>query len=1121
MKSFKVLMILCGVLIAGCAVPLGEDYLITRDGAVGSAHITDYNLQNYVPVPKPDERPVFLVNDRGDLEMSVVWKDENGTEAAIDTFAAHTVYKAEITITPKPGYSFYSTPFAYPSGKVRAQIDDLGDPVRTVTVTYNNSDDWNITFITDYNLQNYVPIPLATERLVREVDTRADMRVQATWQEKTSTGFADILLDPFAFALGGIYKADIRLTAKEGYRFIEGEKFTYPDGPEPSLPLIDDSSTTRRFVVIYLPTMSPTVISDLNLTAYIPNPIGGSAPVVSFAGTQYTGTVSWKITNTQAVLTGPFQSGTAYTAELILKPSAMYTLTGVGSNAFIHTGAETIANLAGSGSVTIIFPPSAEAGSPTVVYDTNLTGYLPKPVNGVTPVTGITGAQYSGTVAWSPAHSTFQLGQAYTASLALNAAPGFTFTGVGQNVFSHNDAPGTVTNSANSGTVTIVFPAARPPSNSVLSFGPPDNEDSALALLKERSAASNQVVIDLPAGSEDVAYSATLLPYATSPALVVIDGHGRTLKKTSLGSLITVGGGVILTLQNITLEGPGPNTENNAPLITVLSGGKLILGTNAVLSGNETSSTAGGVAVNGGTLIMNPGSVIKKMKALRAGGILISGNGMVIMSGGTIGGTDPNDGNSVSAYYSGGGVLINGGSFNMYGGSILSNKAEGSSFSECAGGVALVHFPGVGGMIKSEFTFNGGTIKGNTAAGEHSGGGVGAFGTAGSSITISGTAVIEGNTVTRASSGGGVCINQNLSTLTIEGGTITGNIARGSDSGGGVYNNGQYFSLYGGTITGNTAQESNSGGGIYIDNGTATEPFNILGGTITGNTAQGPNSGGGIYSKGRTQINGPAVTIEGNIAKGASSGGGIYIDNGTTEADPFNILAGTIKGNSAEGASSGGGIYVREYAFAKMGTGAVIKGNTATGSNSGGAVYIHYIHITSTTQRGVFEMTGGTIGGTGSGDGNTAAEGANGVYATGQFKLTGGVITGNTEGTNKYGVYVAGHDVNRLDNFMISAGGKVDPGAASAGYPGNVVFLKYYAANAYFLIKVGGELSIGSSIVANIYTDPPPTPDVHLLYSFQDDWITGQNARFLVNGVLHKISGGTTNNNIDWYGDYQ
>ncbi|MDR2629834.1 MAG: carbohydrate-binding domain-containing protein [Spirochaetaceae bacterium] len=1052
MKGFMVLMILWALLVAACAIPLGEDYIITRDGAAGLTYITDYNLQTYVPIPAARQRPVTLVNDREDLEMRVVWKDEAGAAIPLpfDAFAANTVYRAEIKIVPKPGYGFYSTPFVYPIGKISVQIDDLGDSARTVTVTYNNSDDWEITFITDYNLQSYVPIPLAGERPVRTIDTRTDVKIQATWYEEITPGnYQDLAPDPYVFTLGSVYRADIRLTAKPGYRFIPGRNFTYAD--DLTITPGETSSDVRRFELTYRPTVSSTVINDLNLTPYIAKPIGGGTPVMSFTGSQYSGIVNWKNTGTQEVLIGPFQPDTAYTAELALSPGSGYTFTGLGADAFIHSGAAAVTSPAGGGSVTLAFPPTAGAGSSTIVYDTILTRLLPKPVNGVTPVTAITGSQYSGTVAWTPADSTFHLGVNYTAVLTLTAAPGYTFTGIGPNVFSHGDAPGTVTNPPGSGTVTIAFSTARPPSYSVMNFGPPEETTSALALLKARSAANDQVFIELPPGSEPVPYGAALTHYVTSPATVIIDGHGRTLTKTSPGTLITVGANVILTLQNITLRG---HANNNAPLVTVQHGGKLILGSGAVLTGNDTDSDAGGIWVNGGTLIMNHGAMIKEMAALRAGGVLIDNGGDFILVDGTIGGTDPGDGNRVKPLYSGGGgVLVAGGFFDMYGGVIASNKAEAE---HSGGGVAV--------SGRGSFTHHAGTITKNTAHSPHSGGGVCAFwdsyfpGSA-VAVTIRGTAVIAGNTAWADESGGGLYDDSN-GELVIEGGTIRGNTSKGVSSGGGIYAE-TPLSMEGGLITENTAEGLASAGGIYA------QEFDYSGGTVSLNTAQEAHSGGGIYARIGGTLSGATVSIEGNRALEAHSAGGVYVGDNMV----FSIRRGAVKDNTAWGPASAGGIYVYgnaeiypEYSGAPI----TIKGNRAlwngavSGNESAGAIYV----AGGSNPGGRFGMAGGIIGGAAPGDANTAIIGANGVYVAGMFQLGYGEITGNT-GYDNYGVYVANTD---LEAFSLSEGAAVDPS--------NLVFLAEDA-----VINLSYHYTQGGATIANLacdnprsYTDYPSNP---------------------------------------------
>ena len=226
-------------------------------------------------------------------------------------------------------------------------------------------------------------------------------------------------------------------------------------------------------------------------------------------------------------------------------------------------------------------------------------------------------------------------------------------------------------------------------------------------------------------------------------------------------------------------------------------------------------------------------------------------------------------------------------------------------------------------------------------------------------------------------------------------GNIVGNEAKterdGVPEGGGVYvtDANSTFTMSGSaSIVGNTA---NNGGGVYVSKGN----FKMSGGTIggagegDGNTAQ---KGGGVYVTGTnstfTMNNG---SIVGNTA--TSSGGGVYVTGGT-----FTLNDGSIAGNEAT--KDGGGVYVigsilngivYPGTFTMEGS-ASIKGNTATGTadgNEGGGVYV--------AQYGVFTMSGGTIGGTGAGAGNTATDGGGVYVADGStFNMDNGNIVGNT-----------------------------------------------------------------------------------------------------------------------------
>ena len=196
---------------------------------------------------------------------------------------------------------------------------------------------------------------------------------------------------------------------------------------------------------------------------------------------------------------------------------------------------------------------------------------------------------------------------------------------------------------------------------------------------------------------------------------------------------------------------------------------------------------------------------------------------------------------------------------------------------------------------------------------------------------------------------------ENNVTLCLNGHKITA--ADGMDA---IYMTGVSFTLTDckgvGTIT---HASSKTGRGVYVSSGT----FNMYGGSITGNKAQDAQGrGGGVY---------------------------VYSGSGT-----FNMYGGSITGNRATG--DGGGVYKSGSNSSFNMYGGSITGNTA--NSYGGGVYV---------DGGGFTMSGGTIGGTKTGETNTATYGGGGVYAKANFEMTGGSITGN-ETNRGGGVYVTG-----------------------------------------------------------------------------------------------------------------
>jgi hypothetical protein len=156
--------------------------------------------------------------------------------------------------------------------------------------------------------------------------------------------------------------------------------------------------------------------------------------------------------------------------------------------------------------------------------------------------------------------------------------------------------------------------------------------------------------------------------------------------------------------------------------------------------------------------------------------------------------------------------------------------------------------------------------------------------------------VVTGNQ-TSDIAGGGVGVVGG--SLTMENSTVSGNIAGGSNFGGGVYlqsGSGAEATIRSSTISGN---EGGFGGGIYFDYSTSATLENS---TVYDNTSS--NEGGGVYHFGAP--GGPGLTVTGSTIthNRAIRGGGIASDGDPNNGQP--VLRNTIVfGNTADTADDG------------------------------------------------------------------------------------------------------------------------------------------------------------------------------------------------------------------------
>jgi hypothetical protein len=376
------------------------------------------------------------------------------------------------------------------------------------------------------------------------------------------------------------------------------------------------------------------------------------------------------------------------------------------------------------------------------------------------------------------------------------------------------------------------------------SFNVTDSATFAAALASIRSGNAGYFTItvkaDINLGLQDL----TLGGYKDKTIALKGDSTARAINLAGTGSLFTVGSGVTLELEGITLEGIGTSAGwNNASLINVQAYGQL--------------------NINEGAKIINNGFC---ETSAHGGGVYVGSNAALYMNGGEISGNVSVGSTSFDSYSCGGGVYVDsGGNFVMGGGKISDNYAGSDRTISRGGGVYLA-----GG---ASFTMNSGEISANSLDhnpnfADPSSEGMGVYAAAGASFTMN-NGEISGNVNSdRSGNGAGVW---SAGTFTMKGGKIQGNHF-GSD----------------------TNTSTGYGGGVYVDGGTFTKQ--------PGGAIYGSNADDALQNTARNDSRGHAVYVkEGGKKRNSTAGEGVTLDS--TKEDAAGGWIDPLPGNLSLGES--------------------------------------------------------------------------------------------------------------------------------------------------------------------------------------------------------------------------
>lgn len=417
-----------------------------------------------------------------------------------------------------------------------------------------------------------------------------------------------------------------------------------------------------------------------------------------------------------------------------------------------------------------------------------------------------------------------------------------------------------------------------------------------------------------------------------------------------------------LTLMNVVLQGTGtPVSSGDNGGVRIGWRSNLVVGSGAVIQ-KCSAGEGGGIFVQDGTVTLSGGTITQNISRGNGGGIDGSSWAEITLSSGIISGNTAGDNgggihlqrsnspanfiamNGASqvvdntATNNGGGIFIQDSSLMVGGTSQISRNNAG------------VDGGGVRG-VRSTIALNDTSVVGDNKA-EH---GAGISINSSNDNSSSSSVTLDGGTVSdnvAGDRGGGINVDHRYTTFTMKQGTVSGNRAK---TGGGIISSSNApITIQGGTIEKNVSLNS-GGGGILVETGS---PLTVTGGTITLNEAQG-GDGGGISAQGNNAVVLDNAVISNN--KTSSNGGGIAVVSNTLVSENSRFLNNTAIDN-------GGGIYLYNNASTSVPASTVVDIRTAditgnTAGNDGGGVYLENCNKVSLAGVGILQNDAGVDGG--------------------------------------------------------------------------------------------------------------------------------------------------------------
>jgi hypothetical protein len=484
--------------------------------------------------------PVDTVTATSQYTGNVYWEPSAGT------FAAATVYTATITLTPKSGYTLTGVSANFFTITGATSVTHLANSgVITAVFPATAKLSQSITFTDPADISYGIsPSSLsATSNSGLTVAftsaTSGVCTVSGTTVTIVSTGTCTINASQ---AGNSNYEAASQVSqsftiakASQSITFTDPADITYGQSPSS----LSATSTSTLTVAFTTATSAVCTVSGTTVTIVSAGTCTINANQAGDANYQAASQVSQSFTIAKATQSITFTTPSAMTVggstqTVTPTASSSLTVTLTSTTTGVCTVAGFVITAVASGTCSITASQAGNANyeaAPDVIRTFSIARTISTaaisgvtfPVAEGTPVTSVTStAQYTGTVTWSGSPVTFAPTTTYTATITLTPISGYTLSGLSPNFFTVAGAT-SVTNSADSGIITAVFPAT--------GVGAP----RALAISTQPTGAASESTL------------------GTQPVIRIIDSGGNTVTSytATIRASISSGSGTLSGTRNV------------------------------------------------------------------------------------------------------------------------------------------------------------------------------------------------------------------------------------------------------------------------------------------------------------------------------------------------------------------------------------------------------------------------------------------------------------------------------------------------------------------------------------------------------------------------------------------